>query len=375
MYNDQFEGGVFHESIEGGRASALIELTAGSVKAVASSGEQFEIRFSDCALDIGGASGRMVFLRTPDRKLTIFCEDRRFPTALELDGGTELADKLSTVKKDRWHEGFRWRMWLSAGTAICLVVLVGGYYGLLAAAKASIGAVPVSVDVQIGDAAYQAIKLEGPEVTDPVIVDAVKAMVARLEPHAEIKGLVFDVHVVNSREINAYCLPGGKMVVFTGLLKQSKSAEQVAGVLSHEMSHAIKRHGLRRIMESAGVVVAFEMLVGDVRGVASLGTELAKSAAFTSYSRDAEREADVTGVRMLHAAAIDPLELAGFFEMLKGQGPDFPQSLKWLSTHPDHEERIATVRGELAKLPPQQYRGLDIDWEAVQLRLNAIGAE
>jgi predicted Zn-dependent protease len=265
-------------------------------------------------------------------------------------------------------------MWLFVGSAVCLFVLVGGYYGLLWTAKSSIDAVPLSVDHQIGKLAFDAKDLDGPIVTDPVIVDAVKEMVARLEPHAELKGLTFDVHVVSSSDVNAYCLPGGKIVVFTGLLRKSKSAEQVAGVLSHEMSHAIKRHGLRHVMESIGIVTAVELLVGDAGGLTALGGELGKSAALTSYSRDAETEADVTGVRMLHAAAIDPLELAAFFEMLKDEQPAGAAVVKWLSTHPQHDERIAVIRGELAKLPQQQYRALDIDWENLQKRLNEIGA-
>lgn len=373
MYGaEEFAGGVFHESIEGGRASATIVLTASGVKALTSTEQAFEIRYSECVLDMGGASGRMVFVRTQDRKLTIFCEDRRFPRALELDASLELAEQLASVRGFRRSEGFRWRMWLFIGTVVGAICLVGGYYGLLQVAKASIGAVPISVDEQIGKAAFESRTVEGPQVTDPIIVDAVKEMVARLQPHAELKGLSFEVHVVDSREVNAYCLPGGKIVVFTGLLKKAESAEQVAGVLSHEMSHAINRHGLRRVMESLGIVVAVEILVGDVGGLVALGAELGKSAALTSYSREAETEADVTGVRMLHAAAIDPLELASFFEMLKKEGPDFPTAIKWLSTHPQHDERIATIRGELAKLPPQQYRELDIDWEHVQQRLKEI---
>lgn len=376
MYGaEQFEGGVFHESIEGGRASATIELTASGVKALTSTDQRFEIRYQECVLDIGGASGRMVFVRTSDRKLTIFCEDRQFPKALELDAGTELAEQLASVRWSRRAEGIRWRFWLFVGTIVFCLFLVGGYYGLMAGAKASIGAIPVSVDAQIGKAVFESMDLPGPRVTDPVVVDAVKDIIARLEPHAELKGLDFEVHVVDSAEVNAFCLPGGKIIVFTGLLKLSKSPEQVAGVLSHEMSHAIKRHGLRRVMESAGVVVAIEIMAGDVGGLASLGVELAKSAALNNYSREAETEADVTGVRMLHAAAVDPLELADFFEMLKEQKPDFPAAIKWLSTHPQHDERIATIRGELANLPAQQYRDLEIDWDKVQQRLKEIGAE
>lgn len=371
----EFEGGVFHESIPGGRASATIQVTAGGVSAVTSTTQQFEVRYNDCVLDVGGASGRMVFVRTTDRKLTIFCEDRQFPKALEMDAGPDVVAQLSSVRSSRWAEGFRWRMWLFVGTAVCLLLLIGGYYGLLWTAKSSIDAIPLSVDSQIGKVAFDSRDMEGPQVTDPIVVNAVKAMIERLEPHAELKGLTFEVQVVNSSDVNAYCLPGGKMVVFTGLLKKSKSAEQVAGVLSHEMSHAIKRHGLRRVMESVGIVVAVELLAGDVGGLASLGVELGKSAALTSYSREAETEADLTGVRMLHAAAVDPLELASFFEMLKVDEPGAAAVVKWLSTHPQHDERIALIRGELAKLPPQQYRALDIDWEEVQQRLQEIGAK
>ncbi len=272
MYGaEEFEGGVFSEEIDGGRASATIVLTASGVKAVTSTEQEFSIRYRDCVLDMGGATGRMVFVRTTDRKLTIFCEDRRFPTALQLDAGTELAEQLAAVRGLRRSEGFRWRMWLCVSAVACLLCLVGGYYGLLAAARASIAAVPISVDEKIGKLALDSMELEGTPVKDKVIVDAVKAMVARLAPHSELKGLTFEVRVMDSHQVNAFCLPGGKMVIYTGLLRKAKTAEQVAGVLSHEMSHAIKRHGLQRVTQSLGIVVAFEVLIGDVGGLVALG--------------------------------------------------------------------------------------------------------
>lgn len=376
MYGaEEFEGGVFSEQIEGGRASATIELTASGVKAVTSTGQEFMVRFRDCLLDMGGATGRMVFVRTTDRKLTIFCEDRRFPTALQLDAGTELAEQLATVRGLRRSERFQWRMWLCGMAIVSLLCLVGGYYGLLAAAKASIRAVPVSIDEKIGKLALDSMDIEGTPVKDKVIVDAVKQMVARLEPHSELKGLTFEVRVMDSPEVNAFCLPGGKIVVYTGLLRKANTGEQVAGVLSHEMAHAIKRHGLQRVTESLGIVVAFELLIGDVGGLVALGVELGKSAALTSYSREHETEADLVGVRMLHAAAIDPLELAGFFEMLRDEGQDVPGAIAWLSTHPQHDVRVATIRGELAKLGHQEYRPLALDWDDVQQHLQQLGGE
>ena len=373
MYGpSEFEGGVFSDEIDGGRASATIELSTSGMVALTSTGQRFGILYRDCQLDIGGATGRMVFCRTPDRKLTIFCEDRRFPAALDMESGGELAEQFSSVRGQRLSEGIRWRMWLLGMAIVSVLCLIGGYYALIAIAKASIVAVPVSVDTKIGKLALESLELEGTRVTDKVVVDAVQEMVSRLEPHSELKGLTFEVRVMDSPEVNAFCLPGGKMVVYTGLLKKAKTAEQVAGVLSHEMAHAIKRHGLQRITESLGIVVAIELMIGDVGGLVAIGVELGKSAALTSYSRELETEADIVGVQLLHAAAIDPLELAGFFEMLKDEGNDLPAAMRWLSTHPEHEARIATVRGALAKLGAQQYRPLAIDWDDVQQHLNQL---
>jgi Zn-dependent protease with chaperone function len=376
MYSaEEFEGGVLSDAIAGARASATIELSASGVEALTSTGQKFSIRYRDCQLDIGGATGRMVFCRTTDRKLTIFCEDRRFPTALQLDAGIELAEQLATVRGLRRSESLRWQAWLCVAAIVSLLSLFGGYYGLIAAAKASIAAVPLSVDEKIGRLALDSMDLAGTPVTDDRIVDAIKAIIVRLEPHVELKGLNFDVRVMDSPEVNAFCLPGGKMVVNTGLLRKAKTAEQVAGVLGHEMAHAIKRHGLQRTTESLGIQVSIELMIGDVGGLVALGVELGKSAALTSYSREAETEADLVGMRLLHAAAVDPLELANFLEMLQGKGDDSPDAIAWLSTHPQLAVRIATIRGELAKLEAQQYRPLDIDWDDVQKHLKRLDGE
>lgn len=365
----EFAGGVFSKEITDGRASATIQVSASGLEAVTSTGQTFRIAFRDCQIEMGGASGRMVFCRTADRQLTIFCEDRQFPAALEMDAGTELAEQLQAVKSKRRAEGVRWRAWMAVALVVSLLALVGGYFGLLAAAKASIDIVPVAVDEKIGTMAINSMDPGGAVVQDPVIVEAVTAMVQRLEPHATLPGLTFEVRVIESSDINAFCLPGGKMVVYTGLLKKAETAEQVAGVISHEMAHAVMRHGLQRVAQSLGIVAAFELMIGDVGGLVALGVELAQSAALTSYSREHEVEADLVGVEMLHAAAIDPLELAAFFEMLQKDQGDLPAAVAWLSTHPEHRARIASIRGAVGELPPQKYRPLDIDWEAVQKQL------
>ncbi|MBM4076004.1 MAG: peptidase M48, partial [Planctomycetes bacterium] len=96
-----FDGGVLSESIDGGRASASIELSATGIVARTSTNQTFSIRYRDVVLDMGGASGRMVFCRTADRSVTIFCEDHRFPATLELESGNEISEQLTTLRKSR----------------------------------------------------------------------------------------------------------------------------------------------------------------------------------------------------------------------------------------------------------------------------------
>lgn len=369
-----FSGGVFSSEIDGGRAGAEIELGATSIHARTTTGHAFSIPFRDCQLDLGGASGRMVFCRTPDRSITIFCEDKHFLATLDREAGGDLSGQISHLRARRSGEWWKSQFFFWFGSAALILLLIGSYYGLIALAKVSAHAVPVSVDEKIGKLALDSMDLRGPVVRDKIVVKAVDDIIKTLEPHSELKGLTFEIRIIDSPEVNAFCLPGGKMVVYTGLLKKAKDPEQVAGVLSHEMAHAIRRHGLQRVAESLGLIAGVELLIGDVAGLVAIGVELSKNGTLTSFSRASEAEADVVGATMMHEAGIDPRELAKFFEMLRDEGNDVPDAIAWLSTHPQHEVRIATIRGLLAKFPPKEYRALEIDWPEVQKHLAKLDA-
>jgi predicted Zn-dependent protease len=214
--------------------------------------------------------------------------------------------------------------------------------------------------------AYKSMDLGGPEVHDPVIVTAIQRIVDRLAPHAAIDGLEFDIHVIESPMVNAFCLPGGTIVVYTGLIAEAGDAEQVAGVIAHEIAHATLRHGMERVSQSLGLTAAVQLILGDVAGLGAAGAELFKFATINSYSRDQEAAADAEGARMLYAAKIDPTALARFFETLKNQEGDLPGVVSWISTHPQHDERIAAVEAQADALAPQAFEPLDIDWHEVQ---------
>lgn len=364
-----FSGGVFSEAIDGGRSGAEIELSQTGVSAHTAEGGRFCIAYSKCQVEVGGFSGRMVFCRNEDRSLTIFCEDRKFAAALSRASAGVLDEQIGRKLKQRRAESRRGR-WIGVAVLVGIVVLaVAGYFGIRTGARAAVRAVPVSVDREIGSMAFESMDLGGPEVTDPVVVDAIQSMVDRLTPQAASDDMDFEVYVVDAPMVNAFALPGGKIVVFTGLIAKAGDADQVAGVLGHEMAHATLRHGLQRIGQSLGFAAAVNLLLGDTKGLVAAGAELFQSASVSSYSREQENAADEEGVRMLHAAGIDPRGLTRFFETLKGEGGDLPGVVSWLSTHPQHEARIAAIRDQLAAFPNQEYRPVEVDWAEVQRRV------
>ena len=367
----EFQGGVFSQEIEGGRAGATVSLAPEGVVAFATTRQRFTVRYSDCRLEMGGASGRMVFCRNADRSLTIFCEDKRFPQALASARGSGLAGEVDRLLHERKLDRRRGRGWLLVGAGVLAILLIVGYYGVLAGSRIAMRALPVSVDRTIGDQAFAAMDQPGPEIHDPVVVDAVSKIVARLGKQANAGRAAddqfdFRVHVINADVMNAFALPGGQIVVFTGLIEACDEPDQLAGVLAHEMAHVTLRHGLERVGQSLGLALAVDLVVGNIEGIATAGVELLRMATANSYSREQETAADAEGVRLMNAAGLDPLALGQFFQKLKAQQGGVPGALAWISTHPDHDVRIAAVEAEAAELPPVKRQPLDLDWKQVQ---------
>jgi predicted Zn-dependent protease len=363
---DDFPGGVFSDDVNGGRAGARVRPGWAGVEAQTPDGQRFTVPYETCVLERGGASGHMVFCHTPDRRLTVFCEDPGFPAALARHGGGRVAGELARLAAETRRDRRRTWSLVAVGLVACALLAWGGLLLLQVGAGAAVHALPVSVDQKVGELAMQVSKLEGPKVHDPVLTQAVNLMVSRLAPHASHPGLDFQVTVVDAPVVNAFCLPGGRMVVHTGLLAAADKPDQVAGVVAHEMAHATLRHGMERVVQSAGAVVAINVLLGDVGGLVALGAEIARHGLLTRYGREQETAADLEGARMMLEAGLDPTALADFFAVLEKQQGDVPDALSWLSSHPQLSQRQETLRNLARGQRPQEPRPLDLDWDAVR---------
>jgi len=118
-----------------------------------------------------------------------------------------------------------------------------------------------------------------------------------------------EFYVADDASVNAFAMPGGFIVMNTGLLTLADNAEQVAGVLAHEIQHVEKRHSLNGMVKSAGLMVTVSLVFGDLSGVAALGSDLIR----LKFSRQHEAEADIEGLKALVVSGISPTGMRDFF--------------------------------------------------------------
>ena len=175
--------------------------------------------------------------------------------------------------------------------------------------------------------------------------------------------------LADAPEVNAFAAPGGVIVVFSGLIRQAESPEALAGVLAHEVAHVELRHSLRAAVKGLGLRAALSLVFGEGAGGALAGA--AADLTELKFSRDAERAADLDGLRRLQAARIDPQGMLQFFARLDGKVGQGASVAGWLSSHPPAGERRALLAAQLAaanasgsSVPAPQ--PLVIDWPAVQ---------
>jgi predicted Zn-dependent protease len=191
---------------------------------------------------------------------------------------------------------------------------------------------------------------------DPKQVERVRGIAKRIILQTEVfrkdaPGWKWEVNVLTSPEINAWCMPGGKIAFYTGILEKLElTDDEIAAVMGHEISHALREHGRERASQQLATAVG-ATAVGAVLGIGQAGTDLAgvvgQVTYLLPYSRIHETEADRMGVELAARAGYDPRAAIVLWQkMAKMSGGGGPPAL--LSTHPSNEERIKDL-GEFSQ--------------------------
>jgi len=204
----------------------------------------------------------------------------------------------------------------------------------------------------LGLQSYREVLSQSEVVTSGPELDLVQRVARRLAGAAGNAGGDFDwqVSLIRSPQANAFCLPGGKIAVYTGILPITRDEEGLAAVMGHEMAHAIARHGSQRLLRTSlaqtvmmGAQFSFSDMDWNQRRmiIAALGAG-AQYGVLLPFSRDHETEADEMGVLIMARAGYDPTASIAFWERMAqaggGQPPEFA------STHPSNESRIRHLR-------------------------------
>jgi len=182
---------------------------------------------------------------------------------------------------------------------------------------------------------------------------------------------------VNVKEINAFALPGGPMFVNRGMIEAAKTEGEVAGVMAHELSHVILRHGTAQaskaqkyqIGQVAGAILG-SIIGGGWGQVIAQGSQFGLGTAFLRFSREYERQADILGSQIMARGGYDPRDMASMFKTIEKQGGSGgPQ---WLSDHPNPGDRAAYITKEAQSLRVDNPVGNSREFTQVQARLRQM---
>jgi len=240
--------------------------------------------------------------------------------------------------------------------------------GLAALLIAGLAGCRISEDQerQIGEQDAREINAQLPLVSDPRVTDYVTQLGLAIARRTERANLDWRFFVVDSREVNAFAVPGGYIYVNRGLIERTRSMDELAGVLGHEIGHVVLRHSVKQ-MEKTGKVNAGISLVCALSSMCSsevtrAAISVAGTAWFARHSRHDEAAADSDAVENVVRAGISPSGIPSMFETLLQERRMQPGMVGgWFASHPLEEDRIRATRRILEGLDPRALRGLRAD--------------
>lgn len=247
---------------------------------------------------------------------------------------------------------------LGLGLWLAGSLLLGGCYTVPETGRQAF-VLPIGDDVGDGHAAFLQIKSAEKVSADPQYNERVNRIGRRIAevvandlPTAQWEFVVFDA----PENVNAFALPGGKVGVYSGLLKQVESDDELAMVMGHEIAHVTARHGAQRRSEmlvagTLGEILNASMEESGNHSQVMVGYGIIAAGVTLKFSREHETEADYIGLRYAARAGYDPRAAINFWQkMLKGEKGT--TIFTFLRTHPPTEQRIEDIRGNLPALLP-----------------------
>jgi Zn-dependent protease with chaperone function len=369
MYN----GFCFNDAFPSGRQSGQLMIESKNIRFTSDEIDR-TLPLSKLKITLSGSGNRILYFSTESQKeYSFYTSDHAILDSPLLAHNPFCREIIKNIQRKKTNLRY-------LGVAVVLVFLMililpfffGDYFIQKVADQ-----FPVDYERKLGNALFETITSDKVFIKDERMLKALETIVAPLISQIEITypDHQFDFFIVDDKEINAFALPGGKVVIHSSLILQSQSPQELAGVLAHEISHVTQRHHIRSIIKRVGIVAIYATLLGDIGSLGNTIVGYGTSLATLKNSRGHETEADEAGWALLLAANIDPHGMITMFEKLH-EAHDTPQivgEFDFLSTHPAITDRIALLEAKYKSLSKSTvYHSYDIDYTLFQKTLRSL---
>ena len=252
------------------------------------------------------------------------------PEHPEAEEFTQLAHRQLQMYQSNLRSRLRGNAIGSLLTGILDFAVTGNLFGTLSALETT--SLLLQGESAVGDAFSQQIQRQIPTIEDEEVLAYVREMGSKIASFAGRNEFEYEFHLIMDDQLNAFALPGGKIFINAGALIKTKSEAELAGLLAHEISHAVLSHGFKLVTEG-NLTANFGQFIpfgGTAANIIVL-----------KYSRDMEREADVIGTKILAASGYAADGLRNLTVTLNSENENRSRPPAWLSTHPHTEERVS----------------------------------
>lgn len=297
----------------------------------------------------------------------LLIDDDEFLTSLH-----RLAPKSAKRFHNPAFRSLRLRLTVYAAVGIVAAAIFSYVWGIPFLVQVITPRVPLEWEKGMGESILNIMAPKERRCENQELQQAIDEIVARLNTSSP-SPYSFKVYIVKSSVVNAIALPGGNIIVFSGLIDKTESPEALAAVLAHEIQHIKLRHATKKIIEDSSTGLILSALSGDLTGSMMYGISAARTLAVLSYSRQDEEAADDGGMKMMMAANLNPEDMIKLFKTIKDENKNI-KIPKYISTHPDLDNRIADLKimTAQAKAGGHVYQGLssDSNWEQIKKGCN-----
>jgi predicted Zn-dependent protease len=236
----------------------------------------------------------------------------------------------------------------------------------------ALDSISIPLENNLKDLIKEQIDAENRYITHPEVVKAIDTIKERFLPLLDYNPFIIDIRVIESSTVNAVAFPGGFIIIYSGLIKYTDNAEELASIIAHELAHVVHRDSMHLLIRNFTISFLFNLVSGGRSP--ELANEIIRTLINSSYSREAEQSADSFARELLMAAQINPLHMAHMFEKFEKIAGEDASFFKYFDTHPaldSRRKKALESAAEFAKMYDQEDK-LSVDWSEVKKALPSI---